>query len=102
MFDVEFNVLLIKVFEKFFVKKLLRLKCLCRGMILIDDGNINSVWDLFFDLEKCKNLGFDKLDVLKDLLNNVMGGYLLFEDVKKFEKIRKGKVIGCIVIYRKL
>lgn len=102
MSDVEFNALLIKVSEKIAVKKLPRLKRLCRGMISTDDGNINSVWDLLLDLEKCKNLGPDKLDVLKDVLNNVTGGNPLLEDVKKFEKIRKGKVTGRTVIHRKL
>lgn len=97
MFDVDFNVLLIKVFKEFVVMEFLSLKCLCKGKILIDDGSINEVWDLFVDLEKCQNLGFDKLDVLKDVLNNVMGGELLFKDVKKFEEKRKSKVFGCNV-----
>jgi len=47
-------------------------------------------------LEKCKNLGPDKLDVLKDVLDNVKGGKPLLKDVKKFEEIRKGKVTGRI------
>ena len=94
MSDVEFNALLIKVSEKITVTELLRLKRLCRGKIATADGNINSVWDLLLELEKCKNLGPDKLDVLRDVLDNVKGGKPLLKDVKKFEELRKGKVTG--------
>ena len=69
-------------------------KRLCRGKISTADGDINNVWDLLLDLEKCKNLGPDKLDVLKDVLDNVKGGKPLLKDVEKFEEIRKGKVTG--------
>ena len=92
MSDVEFNALLIRVSEKISETELLRLKRLCRGKISTDDGDINSVWDLLLDLEKCKNLGPDKLDVLRDVLNNVKGGTPLLKDVHKFQEIRKGKV----------
>ena len=94
MSDVQFNVLLDKVAKKIREKELPRLKRLCRGQISTADGHINSVWDLLLDLEKCKNLGPDKLDVLKDVLENVKGGKPLLKDVKKFEEIRKGKVTG--------
>ena len=95
MSDVEFNALLIKVSEKIAVTELARLKRLCRGKISTADGrNINSVWDLLLELEKCSNLGPDKLDVLKDVLANVKGGKPLLKDVKKFEELRKGKVTG--------
>jgi len=43
-------------------------------------------------MEKCKTLGADKLDVLKEVLDKVKGGKPLLKDVKKFEEIRKGKV----------
>ena len=94
MSDVEFNALLIKVSEKIAETELLRLKRLCRGKISTADGDINNVWDLLLDLEKCKNLGPDKLDVLKDVLDNVKGGKPLLKDVEKFEEIRKGNVTG--------
>jgi len=96
MSDVQFNALRIKVSEKIAEKELLRLKRLCRGKISTADGDINTVWDLLLDLEKCNNLGPDKLDVLKDVLDNVRGGKPLLKDVKKFEKIRKGRVTGRI------
>ena len=94
MSKVDFNALLMKVSEEIAATELPRLKRLCRGMISTDDGNIDSVWELLLDLEKCKNLGPGKLDVLKDLLNNVKGGKPLLKDVNKYQKIRKGKVTG--------
>lgn len=94
MSDVDFNALLLKVSEEIAPTELFRLKRLCRGKISTDDGNINEVWDLLLDLANCKNLGPDKLDVLKDVLNNVTGGESLLKDVKKFEEKRKSKVTG--------
>ena len=94
MSDIKFNALLDRVSEKIAVTELPRVKRLCRGKISTADGNIDSVWDLLLDLEKCKNLGPDKLDVLKDVLEHVKGGKPLLKDVKKFEEIRKGKVTG--------
>lgn len=94
MSDVDFNALLIKVSKELAVTEFLSLKRLCKGKISTDDGSINEVWDLLVDLEKCQNLGPDKLDVLKDVLNNVTGGESLLKDVKKFEEKRKSKVSG--------
>ena len=92
MSDVAFNAVLIKVSDKIDETELLRLIRLCRGKISTD-GEINSVYDLLLDMEKCKNLGPDNLDVLKEVLDNVKGGKPLLKDVKKFEEIRKGKLL---------
>ena len=61
-------------------------------MSTADGNNIDTVWHLLLDLIKCKNLGPDKLDVLKDVLESVKGGKPLLKDVNEFEEIRKGKV----------
>ena len=87
---IEYRNLLYEVSKKIaWITERERLLFICK--IFIPDGcenNIQDVLSLLIKLEEENQLGIDKLDVLKDLLQR-MGKWDLLQIVEKFENKRK-------------
>jgi len=90
MSAIEYRNLLFKISQKIdWISERQRLLFITEGLIAEEsETNIQDVLSLFKVLEERKNLGIDRLEVLKDILKEI-GKWNLLEKVEKFEIKRK-------------
>ena len=97
MSEIEYNALVFEISAKIGVNQLGRLVFMCRWQISKGSkGRIKNVLELFEELENQGYLGIDRLETLKQILEQLKNQRML-RKVKEFENKRKGAQLMLVI-----
>ena len=99
MSEIEYNDLVFDISTKINVNQLGRMVFMCRGQISKSrKKKFKNVLELFVELEEQGNLGIDRLETLKQILEKLKNRGML-RKVKEFENKRKGAQLMLVIFF---
>ena len=99
MSEIEYNNLVFEISTKLDVNQLEKMVFMCRWLISKNrKERIENVLELFEELEKQGHLGIDRLETLKQILEQLKKQRIL-RKVKEFENKRKGAQLMLVIFF---
>lgn len=100
MSEIEYNDLVFDISTKINVNQLEKMVFMCRGQISKSrKKKFKNVLELLVELEEQGNLGIDRLETLKQILERLKNQRML-KKVKEFENKRKAQSVGIIASFK--